>query len=140
MFRHIFKHQIRKLILENDDENCDSDNILLKDYTADVYAPILNFFENLNHLSIIVPSCSVDYLPLSICDFPSTTFSSSILRELCIDVDNFDDCLCSLDGRLNQLNTFIVRIDHIDNHSSIVHKIVSFYFRNSFRRNDYYRP
>jgi hypothetical protein len=99
----------------------------LKNYTANVYAPILTFFKNLKHLSIFESSIT-DYPPLSICDLPSTTFSSSILTELCIDVYKFDDCLYLLDGRLKQLSTFIVRIYHIDDHSWTFHKTVSLYF------------
>jgi hypothetical protein len=128
IFRQIFKYQITKLILQNKDYKLDYERILLKDYTADVYAPILTFFENLKHFNILPSSVFDDYIPLSICDLPSTTFSSSILTELCIDVNNFDDCLYLLDGRLKQLTIFTVRIYHIDNHSSIVHKIVSFFF------------
>lgn len=125
IFRDIFKYQIRELILENNDQ-CNSE-ISLKDYTANVYAPILVVFENLNHLSIVVPSI-MDNPSLSICDLPSTTFASSILTKLCIDALSFDDCLYLLDGRLEQLTTFIVRIGYINSDSSIVHIIISLWF------------
>ncbi len=57
--------------------------MMLKDYTVNVYAPILTVFENLKHLSIIGSFMS-DYPALSLCDLPSTTFFSSILTKLCI--------------------------------------------------------
>jgi len=101
--------------------------MVLKDYTVNVYAPILTVFENLKHLSIIGSFMS-DYPALSICDLPSTTFFSSILTKLCIYVYSFDDCLYLLDGRLKQLTTFIVQIYFIRNDSLIVHNNVSLCF------------
>lgn len=122
IFGHIFKYQITELILQNDDSNTNEQS--LEEYTVNVYASILILFENLKHLSIIESSIT-DYPPLSICDLPSTTFCSSILTKLCIDVYDFDDCLCLLDGRLKQLRTFIVRICFIESNSSHVHYTVS---------------
>jgi hypothetical protein len=95
----------------------------LKEYTTNVYAPLLILFQNLKHLSIIESSIT-NYPPLSICHLPSTTFSSSILTKLCIDVCSFDDCLYLLDGRLKQLTIFIVRICFIRNDSSSIHYTV----------------
>ena len=125
IFRHIFQDQITELILQNNDNN--SHERILKDYTEKVYVFILSFFKNLNHLSIIESSIT-DYPPLSICHLPSTTFSSEILTKLCIDVFTFDDCLYLLDGRLKQLTTFIVQIGYIDNDSPIVHNTVSYWY------------
>jgi len=96
----------------------------LKTYTTDVYAHILTFFEHLECLTIVASSMN-DYPPLSLCDVPSTTFSSSILTQLCINVSSFDDCLSLLDGRLKQLSTLIVRIPYITDCSSIVENTVS---------------
>ncbi len=102
------------------------EEISMPDYTINVYANILIFFEHLKCFSIIdlIDGCPC----LSLCDFPSTTFYSSTLTKLCIEVENFGDCLCLLDGRIKQLNTFIVVINDIDNHSSVVHNIVSSHF------------
>ncbi|CAM4778704.1 unnamed protein product [Rotaria magnacalcarata] len=119
IFRHIFKHQITELILENCDQ--DIETILLGEYTENVYAPILAFFENLTHLSIVESSSITEYPPLSICDLPSTTFFSSTLKKLCINVESINDCFHLLDGRLQQLTTLIVQIGFIDNDSPIVH-------------------
>jgi hypothetical protein len=49
---------------------------------------------------------------------PSRCYSSGIAH-LRIKIHNFDDCLCLLDGRLNQLHTLIVKVDYI-RHSSII--------------------
>jgi hypothetical protein len=103
------------------------EQIRMPDYTKNVYAHILIFFEHLKYLSI-VNSTMDGCPPLSLNDCPSTTFYSSTLTKLCIEVNNFEDCLCLLDGRLKQLNTFIVQIHDIDNHSSIMHNIVSSHF------------
>ncbi|CAF4785575.1 unnamed protein product [Rotaria sp. Silwood1] len=119
IFQHIFKHQITELILENSDQ--DSGIILSEEYTANVYAPILTFFENLTHLSIVESSFISQYPPLSICYLPSNTFFSSILKKLCITVESINDCFHLLDGRLKQLTTFIVEIRYINNNSRIVH-------------------
>ena len=88
----------------------------LKDYTEHVYVPILMFFKRLKHLSIIIPYFDGDYSPLSISNLSPTTFSSSILTKLSVDIYRFDDCLCLLDGRLKQLITLIVRVSKINNH------------------------
>ncbi|CAF3049737.1 unnamed protein product, partial [Rotaria sp. Silwood2] len=117
--QHIFKHQITELILENSDQY--DKTILLEEYTQNIYAPILTFFENLIHLSIVESSFIRKYPPLSICNLPPTTFFSSILTKLCINVDSINDCLYLLDGRLKQLTTLIIQIGYIDNDSSIIH-------------------
>jgi hypothetical protein len=96
-----------------------------KDYTVNVYVRILNFFKRLKHLSII-ETMNQPYPHLTLRNSPSTTFSSSTLTHLCINVMTLDDCLYLLDGRLKQLTTFIVRIDYIGNSSSIVDNMVGF--------------
>lgn len=103
------------------------EDFTMSDYTINVYIHILNFFANLKHFSIIDATIH-GYPSMSLCNFPSIIFDSSILTKLCINVYNFDDCLCLLDGRLKQLNTFIVEIDDIGNHSSIVCNMVSSHF------------
>ncbi|CAF4486744.1 unnamed protein product [Rotaria sp. Silwood2] len=56
---------------------------------------------------------------LSFVDLPSNTFVSSNLTKLRITVDSFGDCLRLLDGRLNQLSTFIVIIVNVKDSSSM---------------------
>ncbi|CAF3686864.1 unnamed protein product [Rotaria sp. Silwood1] len=115
--RSIFRQQITNLILVNNDTNESISS--LKDYTKNVYANILNFFKNLKHLTIIGP-----YVPgLSLCNLPSTTFYSSNLTHLCINMATFDDCLYLLDGRLKRLTTFNVTVYSINNSSTIVHNM-----------------
>ncbi len=53
------------------------------------------------------------------------TFSSSTLTKLCINIDNFDDCLALLDGRLKQLTTFIVQVGCINEWTSTFYNMVS---------------
>ncbi|CAM4789020.1 unnamed protein product [Rotaria magnacalcarata] len=111
LFRHICKQQITDLTLISNENNSE---ITLTDYTMNVYLIILSFFKNLKHLSIL--SSSIDgYPPLSLHNLPSTIFSSSTLTKLCINVNDFGDCLALLDGRLKQLTTFIVQIKYIEN-------------------------
>lgn len=123
-FAHIFKQQITDLILVfNENEAFVA---VLKDYTVDIYAPILTLFENLQHLSIHGSSIAA-YPGLSLCDLPAHTFSSSVLTKLCVNVSTFDDCLYLLDGRLTQSTIFIVRIYDIDTSSTIIHNAVGWY-------------
>ncbi|CAF1183127.1 unnamed protein product [Adineta steineri] len=51
------------------------------------------------------------------------TWSSLNLTKLCVDVCRFDDCFALLDGRLKQLNTFIVNIDRMDDELSSVYNM-----------------
>ena len=128
-FRHIFKKQIKKLDLINNDRERGVGS--LTDYTKRVYAHILTYFENLEHFNIIeastlaYPGLFAHYLPLS-------TFSSLILTYLCINVHTFTDCLYLLDGRLKQLTTFIVQFYRMDTNSSIVHNLVGIFYLFEF--------
>lgn len=123
--RSIFQEQITNLILINDDR----DGMIRswKNYTTNVYSHILTFFKNLKNLSVIEPSVVLGYPALSLCDLPSTTFSSSILTHLHISVKNFDDCLYLLDGRLRKLTTLCVNVYYMETSSGIIHNMVSFY-------------
>jgi hypothetical protein len=84
-----------------------------------VYEYTLKVFQNLKHLSVI----ECDRL-LSIHNLASTTWLSLNLTKLCVDVCRFDDCFALLDGRLKQLNTFIVNIDYTDDDLSSVYNMV----------------
>jgi hypothetical protein len=93
----------------------------MQEYTKNVYAIILAFFENLKHLTIVVscidnyPGSIHSYPCLSLYNLPPMTFSSSTLTKLCINVNCFDDVCDLLDGRLKQLTTFIVQVKLITN-------------------------
>jgi hypothetical protein len=120
-FGHIYKQQMTDLILINNEDHI---TITYEEYTMNFYATILAFFENLKHLTIVRSSVK-DYPPLSLYNLSSTTFSSSTLTKLCIDVDSFDDCLALFDGRLKNLTTCIVQISYITDGSSTSYNMVS---------------
>ena len=94
-----------------------------KEYTKIVYAHILTYFEKLEHFSV-GPRTIFGYPCLSICYLPLNACSSSILTYLSINVRTFTDCLCLLDGRLKQLNTFIVQVYTMKTDLSLVHNLV----------------
>ncbi|CAF3544951.1 unnamed protein product [Rotaria sp. Silwood1] len=54
-----------------------------------------------------------DTTQLSLCQQPLNICCSSRLRNLSIKVETFDDCLCLLDGRLDNLSSFTVNINFI---------------------------
>ena len=58
-------------------------------------------------------------LILSFVDLSSTSFTSSKLTKLSVIVDSFADCVCLLDGRLNQLSKFTVVIANVKDHPSV---------------------
>lgn len=92
---------------------------LWTDYTENVYAHILTFFEKLEYLTISGALCD-EYPGLTLHGLSSNTFSSSILTYLNIKVLNLIDCLYLLDGRLKQLRSLIVQFHLMDMHSSLV--------------------
>ncbi|CAF4355173.1 unnamed protein product, partial [Adineta steineri] len=113
-FGHIFQKQITDLILIFEK---DFNQILSKQYTIDMYDYILKFFKNLQHLSIN-GSSPHNFPPLTFRNLPFNVFFSSILFKLSIHVMTYEDCLALLDGRLEQLNTFIVVINPFISYSS----------------------
>ncbi|CAF1507625.1 unnamed protein product [Adineta steineri] len=113
-FRRIFREQITDLILIYDKNN---DITVQREYRNGIHEYIMKFFHNLKYLSINGPSSH-----LILDDSSPTTCFSSILTKLCVYVYCFQDCLTLLDGRLKQLTTFIVEIDHSEP-SSIAHNM-----------------
>ena len=93
--------------------------------TTNVLIKLIDFFENLNDLTCVESSTSED-LVLSFIDLPLTTFVSANLTKLCIGMDSFRDCLYLLDGRLNQLSTFIVIIVNVKDGPLIEFNSVSY--------------
>ncbi len=70
-------------------------------------------------------------------DQPRTICSSSQLRILLVNLSHFDECICLLDGRLNQLSSFTANIKFIRRRiivrSSMVSKFnLNFLFYLSF--------
>jgi hypothetical protein len=63
-------------------------------------------------------------LDISTLNITSTSCVSSTLTKLKIEVNNFDDCLYLLDGRLQYLSTLIIKIVEIcDSLASIDNKV-----------------
>ncbi|CAF1354120.1 unnamed protein product [Rotaria magnacalcarata] len=114
LFRYNFKKQITNLTLVSDYGG----KVGTLDQTTNVFIKLLDFFENLNYLSCIGSSVTGNPV-LSFVDLPLNTFVSSNLTKLCVTVDSFGDCLRLLDGRLNQLSTFIVIIINAKDYSSM---------------------
>ncbi|CAF4381357.1 unnamed protein product [Rotaria sp. Silwood2] len=116
LFGHICKQQITDLVLVVNENNIE---ITEEDYTKNVYAIILDFFENVKHLTIAMPSTkhysgsTTSYPCLSLYKLPPMTFSSSTLTKLCINVHDINDVRSLLDGRLKQLTTLIVQVEFI---------------------------
>jgi hypothetical protein len=69
-------------------------------------------FTNLTYLYFCVTDIC-RYPPTSFIDSVSKTHYPSNIIHLNVRVRNFSDCLALLDGRLCQLQTFIVKVDKI---------------------------
>ena len=78
----------------------------------DIYHRIFVLLSNLKYLDLDVNN---NYLfsksLLNALSFTTCVFSS--ISHLRIKLHNFDDCLCLLDGRLNQLHTFIIKLEYV---------------------------
>jgi hypothetical protein len=104
-----FRYQISELVLTIDYE---SSTLSLPNLFMEIYHRIFVLLSNLKYLDLNVNNWYV--LPKSLLsDLPSTTCGSSSICHLRIKLHNIDDCFCLLDGRLNQLHTFIVKLDFI---------------------------
>ena len=117
---HLFQEQITHITVKTNNivSTCPS--------FTDTCARILAICTNLSYLNMnqwIDKNCAV----LSLHDRPPNICFSSHLRTLFINVETFDDCLCLLDGRLQQLSTFIVRIYSMNTNSSVVHNSVGYF-------------
>jgi hypothetical protein len=78
----------------------------------DTYHRIFHLLSNLKYLDLDVYSNYV--FPTSLLrDRPSMTCSSSTITYLHVTLHNIDDCLHLLDGRLNRLHSFLVKLDFI---------------------------
>ena len=108
-FIRIFKEQILHLVVTIMDK---SESASLSDVAMNVYMRIFNLFSSVTHLDFVFKS-DFRHPPFSLEDLPSTACFSSTIVHLSIKVLTFTDCLCLLDGRLNQLQTFIVEIYYI---------------------------
>ena len=84
----------------------------LSDVGMNLYLPVFNLLKNVTHLDFVIKD-DFKSRPLSLAGLPSTTCFSSTIIYWSIKVMCIEDCLSLLDGRLNQLNTFIVEIHRI---------------------------
>ncbi len=96
---------------------------------ANIFGYILTVFTSLIHL-ILYESSYKNCVRLNF-DDPLLNFRSSILRQLKIRVQSFQDCLCLLDGRFNELHTLCVDSVNIHCPSEIQNQV-------SFTRKTFY--
>ena len=108
-FIHVFKEQISDLIITISDEIMDESNVKL---LTDIYNRIFGLFTNLKYLDLDGDDIHVFSRSL-LTGLSSTTCCSSSIVHLRIKMQNIDDCLYLLDGRLSQLNTLIINLDYI---------------------------
>jgi len=110
-----FRYQISELVVTIDYEvpSLSMENLLI-----DIYHRIFVLLSNLKYLNLDVNK-SYLFSKSLLSGLPSTTCVSSSISHLRIKLHNFDDCLCLLDGRVNQLHTFIVKLDYIHDPSML---------------------
>jgi hypothetical protein len=117
---HIFKNQISILVIK-----ITKNQTFVKDIT-NIFSRVLTIFTNVRLLNFD-PSFHIDIEPVSFNWQLIQPFSSSILKELHINVKHIDDCLYLLNGCLKQLEKFYVNIDIIFPHWSTINtKVYSF--------------
>ncbi|CAF3185350.1 unnamed protein product, partial [Rotaria sp. Silwood2] len=96
----IFKNQITSLVVGIDSEKKTSSIV------ENICNNLFTMMNNLIHL--IFYDESYKNIVRFMTDVPSPKFSSSTLLTLNIKVQNFDDCLCMLDGRFNNLQSLYI--------------------------------
>ncbi|CAF0933832.1 unnamed protein product [Adineta steineri] len=104
-----FKQQLSELIIRIDYED---PSVAMLNLLIDIYHRTFALFSNLKYLDLDVNNRYFFFKPLLSGLSPTACISSSITH-LCIKLHNIDDCLRLLDGRLNQLHTFIVKLEFI---------------------------
>jgi len=112
----LFKEQITYINVVN--TTSETSNELFTDSCARIFALCTKLIE-LNAGGIGI------HAKLSIYNRLPNTCLSSNLFVLSITVTSFDDCLCLLDGRLNKLVSFSVKIYFIDDTPSMVDNTVN---------------
>ena len=115
------KKQIRKFFLVNYERYKAIDSF--EEYTERVYVHLFTSFDNLEEFHV-VHRPKRDYPALTIRHLPRETFASSKLTSLTVKVRTWADCLCLLDGRLNELRTLRVQVDWLDTDPSSPHDLV----------------
>lgn len=82
------------------------------DIAKNLYSPIFNTLKSVTHLDFVIKD-DFRYPSLSLKELPSSACFSSTIVHLSIKLKSIEDCISLLDGRLNQLHRFIVRINWI---------------------------
>ena len=84
----------------------------MENLLIDIYSNIFAYLTNLKYLDLNVDNTYSTRRPL-LSGLSSTTYFSANTVHLRIRMHDLDDCLCLLDGRLSQLQTFIIDLDYI---------------------------
>jgi hypothetical protein len=117
LFIQKFQRNISHLTLIIND---DITNVNMLEQVTNIYTRIFILFPNLTHFEFdLEDTCGLSPSPRW--HSSSTSCYSSSIIYLSVKLDNIDDCLYLLDGRLSQLHTFIVEISYI-NYSSMISK------------------
>ncbi|CAF2096341.1 unnamed protein product [Rotaria magnacalcarata] len=116
---HRFKNNITHLsVTMNEVSTCD----FIQNLVVNVVNTIFIIFTNLTCLHFGLQDACL-YSPTLLIDFlPTTRFSSNVVH-LNISVCDLDDCLYLLDGRLSQLQTFIVEVYMISKTSMLLNNM-----------------
>ncbi|CAF3640832.1 unnamed protein product [Rotaria sordida] len=120
---NIFKHKISHLTITINDGSTDQ---YIWKLSTNVLMTIFTMFINLTYLHFCLKDIC-RYPPTSFIDLVSTTCYPSNIIHLNVRVRNFNDCLCLLDGRLCQLQTFIVEVDKINTTSMTINHSVKYF-------------
>ncbi|CAF5166129.1 unnamed protein product, partial [Rotaria sp. Silwood1] len=84
----------------------------IRELFKNVFTTIFRIFMNLIHFNYSWYS-DLLYSPKAFVDLASRTCYSSNIVHLNVRLNDFNDCLCLLNGHLSQLHTFIVEINMI---------------------------
>ncbi|CAF3937496.1 unnamed protein product, partial [Rotaria sp. Silwood1] len=128
LFDPAFKHQISELIIKSDYQISSTSE---QKFLADVYVKIFVLLPNLKYFDSDVHYLYYFSQALT-SDLSFAKYCSSNIAYLRMKMHYFDDCLYLLDGRLSQLHTFIVDLNHIHEPSAI-HLSPSRLIRNSLK-------
>jgi hypothetical protein len=108
-FIQVLRQQISDIVLTISDQILDESNVKL---LTDIYNRIFSLFTNLKYLDLDRDD-SYTFSRSLLTGLSSTTCCSSSIVHLRIKMQNIDDCLYLLDGRLSQLHTLIISLDYI---------------------------
>ncbi|CAF3983950.1 unnamed protein product [Rotaria sp. Silwood1] len=117
---HLLTNQITHMIIEINNENV----TIPTRHEADIFAIILLICKRLSDLTFLLTS-SEEYLTILLLNILYGNSFSSNLTKLTINVNSFDDCLYLLNGCLESLSTFIIRIKKITRSLSEIDNTVS---------------